>query len=297
MTVARPGTVVVEGLVEGPTRSWEPVKEQVADALGRAGAPPDLLAAGIDGGRGYLEPASKSFPRGQFSGDPDESVARALQFLLEEGPGGQPEEWFSNLRVSEYKEDRIRQTLLTISEEGVRTARRDQPWIPGKEKGQVVKNLRQRWPYFALLLVIVGALVFLERSRITGQVRYLGMQIGLLSPDLEVVSLDAGPFSAWVEVRLEHLGAGRIEISLHPTGAFPKTAEAIDQLREQSDLDARAAISALELGRVRVRVELEPAPQNPDAIVMDLKPLREGESVTHAIQPGPAKLVSVALVP
>ncbi|RMH03096.1 MAG: hypothetical protein D6702_06985 [Planctomycetota bacterium] len=159
-----PGRIRIEGLLEGPTASFSPAADRLAEALVRAGAPADCLVCRLEGGRAAIEPAPGLFPREQFAADPAEALALALTLLLEEEGAGAPSEWFSTLRVTAWEEDRRRESLLQLSRDGIRVVARESPWSPPPPER---RSLLRRYGLIALLLAVGGgAWLFQHRQEV-----------------------------------------------------------------------------------------------------------------------------------
>jgi hypothetical protein len=253
-----PGTVQVLGLYEGPTESWEPRADVLADALRRAGAPGNLLQAVITGGRASLEPDPAFFPRGQFNGEPHEVLALALEMLLEEEVGGQPQEWFSSLRVVEYREDKRLETLIQVQADGVRGVVREQPWTPVPPPTAWETFRAQKW---ILLLIAVGLVAggWLQRDRVfdlwddlTGTVFAEDLALAEdFNPDFEAFALFLD-----LEIELSEDG-GLLLVRLERLATYPDSPQALDDARAQASMEEAAALAAIERGRAELRLRFD----------------------------------------
>lgn len=272
MSVPRAGLVQVQGLLEGPSAHWAPTAEQVAGALQRAGAPADLLQVLVDGGRTVVEPQPHFYPHVQFAGAPAEVLQLALRFLLEEGPGGRPAEWFSTLRLTAYETGRKQEVLFHLAPEGIQVVRRESPWTPAAPSWW--SSWRRRWPFAALVLVAAALGAWLSRDQLRALWWRLGAAAGLAQVEADQMPLDASTLQPWVQARIEALSARGVEVLLEPSPSYPRTAAEIDTLRAGAPLEQRAAISAMELGRAQLRVEL--ADGSVETVAVDLAPLRRG---------------------
>lgn len=162
MSTGFPGTVLFEGLLEGPTAAWSPDPALVAEALTARGLPADLLLVMIEGGRAMLQPQDHAYPRAQFAAEPSDALALALQDLLQEQTTA-TRDWFSSLRVISFAERTRVEALLHLGEEGVHVVRREQPWNPPPPV-TLWTRLRKNW----LILVVAGlgalAMAWLKRD-------------------------------------------------------------------------------------------------------------------------------------
>lgn len=247
-----PGQVRIEGLYEGPSSSWEPQQDLLADALRRAGAPEQALHALVDGGRASLEPSDLAFPRGQFSAAPGDALALALELLLEETAGGRPDEWFSTLRVVEYRDDSRVETLIKIDEEGVRTASREAPWVATLPP-TLQERLRTQWPALLAILIVGGIALWMQRDELRG---LLGKAQQLTDEELQVADapeLDPAGFAGLFELTLQS-DQEEVRVVLTRGPQYPQDAAAIEALRAEQgiSLDRLAALRAVESGKLRV---------------------------------------------
>lgn len=296
---AQPGQVRLEGLYEGPTSAWSPAADALADALRRSGAPDDCLQALVDGGRASLEASPALFPRGQFASDPGDAIGMALKLMIAESHGGRPEQWFSTLRVIEYRDDQLRESLVQVAADGVRVVARESDWTPAPPEPWS-NRLRRQWPVGLLLLVALGAFAVKEREAIG---RYLRSIQGLVSGHVVEVpadfQADAGPFGDWIRFTRVEVEGEELVVVLAPTDAYPATAAALDALRAGAGLDQRAALGALESGRARLRAALAEGMELPDQEI-DLRPLRSGDPaevrIDVAVVAG-TRLASLELLP
>jgi hypothetical protein len=295
-----PGTVLVEGLVEGPASSWNPDPAALAGALKRAGAPATCLTIHEDGGRRALEPGAAHYPRGQFASDPAEALALALTFLFEGNQGKPPTEWFSTLRVTEYGERTKRETLIAFAPDGVRSAGGESAWAPPPSAtGGGMRALAARWPLVLLVVAALGVVAWLKRDDIEGWFHKVGATIG--GEDPAKVAVEAGSFSKWVDVKVGKDSNG-LFATVAPRAGFPADAAAIDALRPTATLEERAALSAFETGRLRL-VLLESkdggTTASKERVDVDLKPLRKGETARASLETSgrPVPLAGIRLEP
>ncbi len=161
--IARPGQVRLEGLVAGPTVSWEPTVEQLRDALQRAGAPADCLSLQIHGGQASIEPNDRLYPREQFAGPAAEVLTLALRFLLDGAGQTAPDEWMSTLRLTDYHQDHKVEVLIGLSEEGVQAVGREQPWIAARAPG-LLQHLRLHWKVSLLITLALALGAWISRD-------------------------------------------------------------------------------------------------------------------------------------
>jgi hypothetical protein len=156
------GTVVFQGLVEGPTAAWNPAPDEVADALRARGLPADLLSVLIEGGRAILQPQEHAYPRAQFAADPADALALALQDLFQERPQA-ADAWFSSLRAVAYAECERSEALLQLASDGVHVVRRVAPWSP-PPPATLFTRLRANWLVLALAAIGALAMLWLQRD-------------------------------------------------------------------------------------------------------------------------------------
>lgn len=252
-----PGTVQLQGLYEGPTSSWAPQQELVADALRRAGAPENCLHAVIHGGRGSLEPEPILFPRGQFADAPADCLALALELMLEETLGGKPEEWFSTLRVIEYQERVQIESLIQVNEDGIRGITREQPWTPVPQK-----SLQDRiWANkLVLSLAVLAFLVygFFNRHKVGEWVHAIETRFFAedfaIAEDFRQELVGFGTF-LYAEAEIEE-ESNQLVVTLRQTNAYPHTPSDFDLARDQADRLEGIALAALELGKAQVVLHL-----------------------------------------
>ncbi|MBC8330150.1 MAG: hypothetical protein ISR76_09100 [Planctomycetes bacterium] len=299
MSRAQPGQVRIEGLLEGPTSSWSPTADALADALGRAGAPRDCLSAVIDGGRGSLESSPAVFPRGQFSSDPAEALGLALELLLSETHGGRPEEWFSTLRVTEYRDRDQRESLLQVTVEGVRIVARETEWQP-PPRPRWTAVLRRQWKV-GLLLLGAGVLLGVKERDQVGQFlrRVSGLVFGSALEVPEDFAAEPGAFREWIRFAGVRSSGGELVVVLEATESFPRLPADLDALRATASLERRAALNAIENGRARLRVTLLEGFELEDEAI-DLQPLRRDVTVEIRIDAGHlagTRLAKVELLP
>ncbi|KAA3608958.1 MAG: hypothetical protein DWQ01_10260 [Planctomycetota bacterium] len=277
---AAPGRIYFHGLVEGPSASWQPLADQVKDALSRAGAPPSLLLAGLEGGRAFLEPEPQAFQRGEFSGDPEECVAMALRFLLEESGNDHPTDWLSNLRVVSFQENQKVESLISLDPEGIRITKRETPWQYAAKQESPAHWVRQNLQIVIPVVLAVGLFAFVERDRIGNWFRDLGQIFTGSQVDPGSIELDAGAFAVWIQAEVVQQKKGPLLLQLKAKENFPRSGADLDALRQGlEDLEQRAALTALELGRLRVQLEAE-------TLLTDeipLAPLREGKTIDYPL--------------
>ncbi len=286
MSQPLPGQVQLAGLYEGPASAWCPTAEQLSDALGRAGAPTDSLQAVVDGGQASLEASPTLYPRGQFSSDPGDALGMALELLISESLGERPAGWFSTLRVTEYRDQSLRESLIQVGAEGVRVVGRDSDWVPAPAEKRRTRLLRQ-WKIGVLLLVAAVALGVKERDRVSEVLR--GLQGVVLGRSLEIpqdFAADAGAFAPWIRFAELRVDGDLLRVRLEATEAYPADAAALDLLRGQVELEARAALNAIENGRARLRGRVEEGLELPET-EFSLAPLQRGEAVEVVIAVGP----------
>lgn len=252
MSAPLPGQVRIDGLYEGPSAVWEPQQEQVRDALRRAGAPEAALHALIEGGRASLEASDLLFPREQFAADPGEALALALEMLLEESAGGQPADWFSTLRVTDFGEDSKTETLIKVEAEGVRLARRESPWVASLAP-TLTERLQKNWLTIVVVLLAGGAAAWSQRDTIR---EMLGVAQSLTEDDLHFaddMKVELGAFKGLlvVDVAITE-GVLRAVVTRGP--AYPADAEALRAMREEpgQSMERLAALTAVETGRVQL---------------------------------------------
>ena len=243
----------VLGLYEGPTESWLPLQDRLADALRRAGAPTNLLHAVLTGGRASLEPDPGWFPREQFSGNPAEALALALEMLLEETAGGRPAEWFSTLRVLEYREDLRTETLLQVEADGIRCVTREQPWSP-IPKPRWADLLREQWWILLLIACGIGIGGWLQRERIRGY--WIQFQDVVLADDFamaEDFKIELDGFATYLEMSMElSVDGERLILLLERRADFPDSPAALDLARAQASMTQAAALMAIEFGHAEL---------------------------------------------
>lgn len=157
-----PGTVVFQGLLEGPTAAWNPDPAELADALRARGLPEDLLEVLIEGGRGMLQPREHAYPRAQFAAEPAEALGLALQDLFQERAAA-ADAWFSSLRAVEYGARERSESLLQLAADGVHVVRRSSPWSPPPPDSALTR-LRRNWPVLLLAGIGTLAMIWLKRD-------------------------------------------------------------------------------------------------------------------------------------
>jgi len=247
-----PGTVQLLGLYEGPASAWTPTADQLEDALRRAGAPDNLLHAVISGGRASLEPDPGFFPRGQFSDEPAAAVALALEMLLEESVGGQPAEWFSNLRMLEFQDNKRIETLLQVHPDGVRGVTREQPWSPIPRQSYL-SMLREQWWIVALVVLGFGISTWLKRDTIRDTWH------ALFADDMAIAAgfeKDLSGFAPFVEMEVQVSEDEKMVIVvLSKRDSYPDSPAAIDLARAQASMEEASALSAIELGHAEIFLE------------------------------------------
>jgi hypothetical protein len=274
VTAPRPDTVVIEGMLEGPASSWEPEAGALAEALRRAGAPEIALHVVVEGGRCAVESVDRPLPREQFAAEPAEALSIALQNLFEGHARGRPAEWFSTLRVTEYTATTKKETLLAFGAEGIERPTRESPWTPPAEGAALSGGLRARAPIILLVLVALAAVALLRRDAISA---WLQEVVAIFSPGRAAdVRVDAGTFHPWITPTLKRDGT-TWKLTLKPKSDFPADAAAIDRWTRDATLEQRAALRALESGRVRVVLVGSDERRDPHSISADVTPLRRGE--------------------
>lgn len=252
-----PGSVQILGLYEGPAESWTPRQDHLVDALRRAGVPTNLLHASINGGRAALEPDPGLFPREQFSSEPGEALAFALEMLLAETANGQPHEWFCTLRLVEFHETKRTETLLQIHESGIRGITREQPWSP-VPKQSLLDQARKQW--WVLLLIVIGfsASIWLKKSEIAS---YYNVLFGNDFVVQESVSVNAEGFASYLKVDLDFSeDENELLLSFQKLEAYPGSPADLDALRSTANMQEAAALSAIELGYAQLELIFEDAP-------------------------------------
>jgi len=253
-----PGLVQILGLYEGPTEAWSPLQDQLVDSLRRAGVPTNLLRAVISGGRASLEPDPGFFPREQFASNPGEAVALALDMLLTETANGQPEDWFSTLRLIEYHEDKRVETFLQVHPDGVRGISREQPWNPIPKK-KLITLLREQWWMIVLIVVGVSVSGWLKRDSIQEQWDHL--QRVFFSEDFvigESVAIEPNGFDSYLQVTVLPIKEeAQLVIEFSKRDNYPDSPAAIDALRTNASMAEAAALSAIELGYVQLEITLD----------------------------------------
>jgi hypothetical protein len=248
----KPGSVQILGLYEGPAESWAPRQDHLVDALRRAGVPTNLLYASSNGGRAALEPELGSFPREQFTGEPGEAVALALEMLLAETANGQPHEWFCTLRLVEFHETKRTETLLQVHEDGIRGVTREQPWTPVTRESLLDHARKQLW-IMALVAIGLGASIWLKRSEIAGYYN------ALFSSDFvaqEATPVDTTGFASYLEVSIDSPEDGLVLV-FQRLEAYPDSPAALDTLRSTASMEEAAALSAIELGYAQLELLFE----------------------------------------
>ena len=249
-----PGSVQVLGLYEGPAESWTPMQDQLVDALRRAGVPTNLLRASINGGRAALEPDPGFFPREQFSSEPGEAVALALEMLLTETANGQPHEWFCTLRLVEYHETKRIETLLQVHEDGIRGATREQPWSP-IPKLSLLDHARQQGWVIALVLIGLGAGAWLKRGEIA---EYYDALFGNDFVVQESMSTDLDGFASYLDLTVDFSeNDDELQVQIQKLDSYPDSPAAIDALRSTASMQEAAALSAMELGYAQLTLRFE----------------------------------------
>lgn len=300
MSRPQPGQVRLEGLYEGPVGSWCPAEDRVADALRRAGLPDGCLRAVVEGGHASLEPAGGLYPRGQFAADPGEALALAVRLLLDEELGGSPAEWLSTLRVTEWREDEVRESLVQVGDDGVRVVARESPW-QAPPRPTATAFLRR---HFKLgLLLLIAALAYGAKEREALFQKWDQLRAALFGAESLVVpdgfAADAGAFAPWVNAASVEVTAGELVVRFEAGEAFPADAAALDALRAAAGIEARAALGALEAGRARLAVEVAEGLPLP-LVEVDLFPLWRGEAAVARVAVsglGAAHLVRAELRP
>jgi hypothetical protein len=248
----KPGSVQILGLYEGPAESWTPRQDHLVDALRRAGVPTNLLHTSIDGGRAALEPEPSFFPREQFSGEPGEALALALEFLLTEtADGQQPHEWFCTLRLVEFHETKRTETLLQVHEDGIRGVTREQPWSPVPEQSLLDLARKQWW---VLVLIVIGftASIWLKRSEIAS---YYDAMFGTDFVMKESLSVETDGFASYLKVDLDYSEDDHeLVLSFEKLQTYPESTAAFDALRSTASMKEAAALSAMELGYAQLEL-------------------------------------------
>lgn len=250
----KPGSVQILGLYEGPAESWTPRQDHLVDALRRAGVPTNLLHTSINGGRAALEPEPIFFPREQFSSEPGEALALALEFLLTETAEGQPHEWFCTLRMVEFHATKRTETLLQVHEDGIRRVTREQPWSPVPEQS-LLDLARKQWWVLVLIVIGFGASIWLKRSEITS---YYDAMFGTDFVVEESLSMEIGGFASYLKVDLDFSkNDHELVLSFEKLQTYPDSTAAFDALRSTASMQEAAALSAMELGYAQLELLFE----------------------------------------
>jgi len=270
LTENRPGTVRIDGLVEGPTSSWNPSPDRLVEALRRVGSPEDALRVTIRGGRASLEPAIVPFLREEFAADPGEALALALDDVFREDAQARASAWFSTLRTTEYTLDRRRETLVTLDPRGIRTLVHEEPWSPPIARPRL-GALAEHWPTALLVFLAAGAILYVEREN----ARLLWHRAtAILAPrSAEEIAAHAGAFADWIDLGVARDGE-EVIVRVRPRESFPVDPVALDALRAGAPIERRAALAALETGRAHLRVEVDEGGEAPPPAEVDLRPLR-----------------------
>ncbi len=283
----RAGRVRVEGLLEGPASSWDPAPAEVAAALERAGCPPALLQVAAEGGRRLLEPADppgrgQDWPAAAFSGDPGRALGEALRDLLETA-GGRPRGWDSSLRLLQEGGGRLRETLYRPVPEGIRALSRERAAPPPAPDPR--RRRRRLWTA-AILTAAAVLLVAANWRRLDAETWRFRYRFGLHDLESRPPEVDPGPFAPFVVLDFAPAvpnGEWRLEIA--PAPGFPQTAEDRERVRAEADLATSGALAALELGRARIRIQVEGGKELRE-IPVHLGSLARGAPAIVRIHPG-----------
>jgi hypothetical protein len=248
------GTVVLDGLIEGPLGS--PQVEEGLREWARAAADDGLrFSLAVEGGTFNILAVNKPVPADQLGSDVAARVERAIRDLRKLLPPDSLKGLFSTLRSTEYRKGQEVQTLYVIAPDGA--LRRGQRIVEADTAAPPPPVTRKDKVKMAVTGVVVALLVlavssiFVDYRAMLGNLRE---RFTPLNPD--AIQVEAGPFAAYFAVeKKSSSGGGRAAVlTLKRTAAFPITPEDCQHLMDGEageDLASRLAVEALARGYVR----------------------------------------------
>lgn len=156
------GVVCFNGLLEGPTASFDPNVAEIGRTLVAYGLPKDLLNVIIEGGRASISPSDVPYPRASFSADPADSLCEALHQIFNDQALA---DWCSTIRLTEYHDSEKIESLMQLTPKGVVQVKRTSPYSPTANK-PLVDLLRNNVKMIVLVAVAAICLTWLYRDKI-----------------------------------------------------------------------------------------------------------------------------------
>jgi hypothetical protein len=251
------GTVVLDGLLEGPLASGQ-VEEGLREWTAQAAGEGLRFSLAIDGGTFNLLAINRPVPAAELGPDVGARIERAIRDLRKLLPPESLKGLFSTLRSTEYRKGQEVQTLYVIAPDGalhrgqrIVEAETAAPPPPVTRKDKL--KMAGTGVVVALLTLAVSS-IFIDYR---GMVRSLTERFTPLNP--EAIKVDTGPFAAFFTVQKQSAaGGGKAAIlTLKRTGAFPLTPDDCQRLLEGEDGDDlawRLTVEALARGYVRCEI-------------------------------------------
>lgn len=251
------GTIVFEGLVEGPlggdTEIVEKLREWVA-SMKSIGVSFDL---DTNAGRFSLMPDDKPIFVTKLEVTMDQAMTQAMEQLIAIFPPSDQPSLYSTLRCSEYKKNEAIQTVFVVNPDGgvdvetrtatIETVETPQP-IPLKER------IRSAIIGLALAVIVLGvSSFFVDYKAMFGQVA------DKIEPtQAEDITLELGTFGEFYAVTDKKVDAKRniFIIQLTPTALHPQTDTLWNALYEDAGNDVKKRLTIESIVRGEYKFQL-----------------------------------------
>ncbi|MBN1808506.1 MAG: hypothetical protein JW909_05520 [Planctomycetes bacterium] len=286
MTEKHTGTVVFDGLLEGPLPGTPGSEEKLRSWVGLAARSGMRFSLEIDGGTFSILAEDAPVDAAALPPSPEEQVTEALKELLKIFPAAERTRLFSTLRSVEYLEGSEVQTLYVMRPGGEisaesRTVAADTTERPAVLTRAEKTRLGLLGSGAALLVLLAVGLLF--RGSIAEMLRDLAP---VDARDIEIENDVFGEYFT-VEDRKAGSGGSSLVLMLKRTGAFPLSDEAADALyREKTGLAVKLAVESLAAGHARCEFYGRGG-EYLGASEMRFAGLRDGESVETSVNIAP----------
>jgi hypothetical protein len=246
------GTFLLDGLIQGPLPAGDSPEGTLRAWVAGVKRHGIVFHLQTDGGSFSLLPEPEPIKVSQLGDNPAETVADALDDLLELLDDDQRPAVMSTIRSREYRPGQEVQTLYVLDSDGridsrsrtvaAETTDPPQP-VSGREK------VKMGLVALAVVAVVLGISTFF--------VDYRGLAAKFFPPDPAAVEVQAPAFDGLVKVGDKHVAKGgrALIIKLSRGARYPADAAAMEQLYSGAT-SMPARLAAESLGRGYVRLEL-----------------------------------------
>ncbi len=253
MNTRTEGTVILDGLIEGPLPDEPDAGRLLHDWVRSASDTGIPLNLETEGGSFSILADNRPFAARELGPDPAAALAESINGLLELFPPEQRRQLFSTLRSIEVVEGAEVQTVYSIGSDGrvnthSRTIEADtEPPTAPLSRNEIVRRCLIGLGVAALILIVSA--LFVDYRALTRR-----LIDSVLPVDAERIEIDNTVFEQYFTVKADAVvsGGSSLRIVIERTERFPVSNEELDRMHRAADtVHEKLMIEALARGYVR----------------------------------------------